>query len=78
MSDIYGSPAVGAAAVTPNDATVVNARALYVGTGGNLKVTMANGSVVTFSTVLSGSWCPIGVRIVWSTGTSASDIVALF
>lgn len=69
----------GAAAVTLNDSTVLPiSRSLYVGTGGNIKVTMADGQVVTFLNVVSGSILPIQTQVIWSTGTTASNILALY
>jgi hypothetical protein len=53
-------------------------RALFIGTGGNLKVTMAYGSDVTFSNLAAGTILPIQVTKCWSTGTTASSIVALY
>lgn len=71
-------PATTAAAVTPSDSTDLASasRALFVGTGGNLKVTMASGAVVTFEGVGAG-WHPLQVRRVWATGTTATKIVAV-
>ena len=80
MSDVYGAPAEKAAAVTLDDSTVVNFRALYVGTGGNLSVIMRGDSTdtpVVFPNVPSGAILPIAVKRVRSTGTGASDIVGL-
>lgn len=72
------SPAMSAFEVTPNDdadlPTIV--RALYVGVPGDVKVTTARGSVVTFAG-LSGV-LPVSVRRVWDTGTDADAIVGLF
>ena len=71
--------AFNAVAVTLSDSTVLApTRALYVGTGGNLKVTMAYGAEVTFTNVQSGSILPIQVTKVWSTGTAASAVIALY
>jgi hypothetical protein len=64
--------------VTPHDTnelTVVT-RALWVGTAGDLKVTMASGDVVTFPG--ASGWMPIRARQVFSTGTTAADIVAVW
>lgn len=78
------APATGAAAVTPSDSTVVNCRALYVGTGGNVAVHMQGvlGSPretsVTFSNVQGGTVLPISCYRVLSTGTTATNIVALY
>lgn len=69
-------PGYRATAVTPSNTTEVNARGLYVGTGGNLVITTFEGNDVTFKNVASGSWLPI---FAWKvkTSTTASDIVAL-
>lgn len=68
-----------AVAVTPNDSTEFPVtRALYVGTSGTLVVTMAEDEAdVTYSNVPVGIF-PIQVVKVLSTGTTASDIVALY
>lgn len=69
----------GAAAVTPSDSTVLPiSRSLYIGTGGAIKVTMADGQEVTFYNVVSGSVLPIQTQLIWSTGTTASNILALY
>ena len=67
-----------ARAVTPDDTTVIpTCRALYVGTTGNIAVTMASGDSVTFNSVAVGI-LPVQVTQVKSTGTTASNIVALY
>ena len=78
-----------AAAVVPNDTVNIpnpsspdgianNGNVLYVGTGGNLKVTTAAGDDVTFVNVQGGAFLPIQVVRVWATGTTASNILALW
>ena len=52
-------------------------RALYVGVGGDIKVTMADGQVVTFVGVPTGIILPIQVSKVMLT-TTATDILALY
>lgn len=76
----YGSvsaPAGGAFAVTPSNTTKFRANALYVGTAGNVAVTMEDGSQVTFNTVPAGSVLPLRVSQVLATGTTASNIIGL-
>jgi len=76
----YGSvsaPAGGAFVVTPSNTTKFRANALYVGTTGNVAVTMEDGSQVTFSTVPAGSVLPLRVSQVLATGTTASNIIGL-
>jgi hypothetical protein len=69
--------AAEAFAVTPSDTVARPARALYVGTGGNVSVVMAGGQTVTFANVPAGMLLPIEVGRVLATGTTASNIVAL-
>lgn len=74
-----GDPATYAVAVTPNDGAdlAAAARSLYVGGAGDVKVTTTGGDAVTFVAVPAGSILPVRVARVWSTGTSATSIVAL-
>jgi hypothetical protein len=77
VSDPDTAPASNASAVTPSDATVLAVtRGLYIGTGGDVVVTMEGGGDVTFANAQDGSILPIKVTKVKS-ATSASDIVAL-
>lgn len=55
----------------------VPVRALYIGTGGNLRVTTLNNNDVTFSNVASGTVLPVSVKRVWTTSTTASNIIGL-
>lgn len=72
------APASKATSVTPSDATVFEVcRALYVGTTGNIAVRMADGTSLTFTSVPVGI-LPIQVDMVKSTGTTASNIIALY
>ena len=69
-----------AVAVTPNDSadlTDVGA-AIYVGGDGDLRVKMASGDIVTFSGVVAGTVLPILVDRVYSTSTTATNILALY
>lgn len=72
------APAHGAVSVTPNDSTVlVTTRSLFVGVSGNLAVQMADGQTITFANVPVGIF-PIQVDKVLSTGTTATNIIALY
>ena len=51
---------------------------LYIGTGGNLRVLTASGQDVVFANIVGGSFLPVQVLKVFSTGTTAADIVALW
>ena len=68
-----------AAAVTTSD--VNNLRepsVIYVGTTGNVRVTTAEGSDVTFTAVPAGAVIPVRVIRVWATNTTASNMVRIF
>tara|TARA_R110001606_G_scaffold397983_1_gene575940 strand:+ start:637 stop:1146 length:510 start_codon:yes stop_codon:yes gene_type:complete len=51
---------------------------LYIGGAGNIKVTTVAGDIVTFNGVLAGSFFPVNILKVFSTGTSATNIIALW
>ena len=74
------SPATGAVAANSSDTVQLTGgvcRSLYLGVTGDVKVTMANSDVAVFSNVAVGV-LPVSVKQVWSTGTTASGIVALY
>ena len=72
------APATDADAITPNDSTVITpTRGVYVGVSGDLKVTLIDGSAVTFVGIAAGVVHPLQVVVIWSTGTDATDIIAL-
>ncbi|RZJ98170.1 MAG: hypothetical protein EON88_01280 [Brevundimonas sp.] len=74
-----GAPARRAEPVTPSDTVDLTtyAKALYLGSGGDLTVIPASGgSAVTLKAHAPG-YAPIQVRRVLATGTTASFIVAL-
>lgn len=51
---------------------------VYVGTGGDLKVDTEDGQTVTLKNVPSGTYIDfIKIKKIYSTGTRASDIVAI-
>lgn len=86
-SEIYGSarkeldsPAEHAIEVTPNDSAdlAVECRALYIGADGNVQVDMVGGETVTFIGLKGGTVYPIRVARVYSTDTTATDIIALY
>jgi hypothetical protein len=51
---------------------------LYVGTGGSVKVLTEANDEITFANVPNGTFLPVQVVRVFSTGTTASNIVALW
>ena len=68
-----------AVAVTLNDSTLLeNTRALFIGGFGNLKVTMVEGGDVTFVGLTAGTILPIQVTKCWSTGSTVTNVIALY
>lgn len=75
-----------AASVTPSDTANIpsvtgvenNGCVLYVGGTGTVKVLTVGGDEVTFSGVQAGTFMPVQVLRVYATGTSATNIVALW
>lgn len=86
----YLEQAYNAEAITPSDTddlilsgvpinvSNVSSACIYVGTGGNLTVTMLGGQTVSFLNIPDGSFLPIQVRKVWASGTDAADLLALY
>lgn len=75
------SPANEAAAVTKDDDNdlAVTARALFVGTGGHLKVLLAGSeTAVIFKNLASGQTLSVRAKRVYATDSTAADIVALW
>jgi hypothetical protein len=73
-------PAVSFAAVTASDTVdlPVVCRALYIGGAGNLVAVSSAGDAVTFTAVQAGSILPVQAKRVNATGTTATNIVALY
>lgn len=84
MANDYGksewAPATKAAAITGSDTVDLAdvSRGIYVGGAGDIKVDMANGGTVTLSGALAGSILPIRVSRVYSTGTTATNLINLY
>lgn len=77
----YGTePADKAKAVTTSNTANLspNARALYVGVAGDVKVDVpGSATAVTFVGVAAGTILPVQVQRVYATGTTATNIIAL-
>jgi hypothetical protein len=74
------TPADSAFAVTPNDdddLSVVT-RGVFIGGAGNLKVTLSSGDTVTFTDIAKGFVHPIRAKRIFSTGTTATNILGLY
>jgi hypothetical protein len=68
----------GSLAVTPSDSVELAtlAQSLYVTTGGDVKFTAFDGTIDTW-TVPDNFVIQVQVRLVWSTGTTATGIHAI-
>lgn len=66
-------------AVTPSDTSALEPFpvAVFVGGAGDIAVKGSDGVAATF-TVLAGTSLPIQPRMILSTGTTATNIIALF
>lgn len=64
-------------AVTPSDTDELTnpGIGLYIGVTGDIKVVTKGGDTVTMVGLAAGIWHPIQVKKVFSTGTSATDIL---
>ena len=72
-SNTVNIPSLSSESGTPNRGCV-----LYIGTGGDLKVLTVGGDEVTFTNFQDGSFLPVQVVRVFETGTTASNIIALW
>lgn len=85
----FNLQAFNAQVVSPNDSQdlvlsggvitgIDNGACLYIGTGGNITITTIGGQTVTLNNLADGVFVPIQVKRVFATGTTASDILALY
>ena len=74
-----GTPGAGAFVIAPNDTADLPfvTRAIYVGTGGDIRAQMLDGEPVTFVAVPQGTVLPVQITRLFATGTTASDLIGL-
>ena len=74
------APPEEAAAIAPDDAAdlAFATRALYVGTGGDVRLRMLGGGEVALTNLASGSLIPIRAIKVFATGTNANGLIGLW
>ena len=79
-ADSVSAPATRAVAVVPDDAVALAEvpKALYVGTGGAIAMRGAGTGDTVWKNVASGTVLPFRARYVRATGTTATDILALY
>jgi hypothetical protein len=72
-------------AITPDDDNDLSfpsgenrTKGLYVGVSGDVSVTFADGSTVVLKSLVAGVVHHLSVKRIKDTGTTATDIVALF
>ena len=81
VADSLTAPARRALAIVPSDSDALAdiPKALYVGTGGNIIMRGAGGSGdQLWKNVPDGSILPFRAQFVRATGTTASDLLALY
>jgi hypothetical protein len=66
-----------ASSVTPSDTGAITASALYVGVSGDVKVDILNGGTAVLFKAAPVGVLPITVSRVYSSGTTATNLVAL-
>lgn len=74
-------PAENAVAITPHDSNDLAdaSRGVFVGVSGNLKVDMVgSGTAVVFTGLAAGVIHPLRVTRIYSTDTTATNIVAVY
>ena len=71
------SPSEGAFEITPSDTVDfdITTRGIFVGTSGDVKVDMVNGTTVTRKDMAGGIIHGMCCTRVYSTGTTATDLV---
>ena len=69
----------GAEAVVPSNTNMfASPSVVYVGSAGNVQVTTAQGDTVVFANVPAGGIIPVQVDQVWSTNTTAANLVRVY
>ena len=76
----WTAPTYDAASVTPSDSADLAkpTRGLYIGGAGNVKLDTEGGTAVTFNGLTAGSILPVRTTRVYATGTTATDIIAMY
>lgn len=71
-------PGTNAAAIVA-DSAIASCRGIYVGTGGDISIDLAgSGSAIIFKGAVAGTILPVAAKRVNSSGTTASNLVALW
>ena len=80
LQEALHSPANDAADITTHNSNELEyvTRGIWVGGDGNVKVTTARGNTVTFVGAKAGTVIPVRAKIVFATGTTATNLIALW
>ena len=83
LGENLNMPGQRAHALTPDDGSDLShiTRGIYIGTSGDVTVTLAkdpDGQFVTLRNLAAGGIHGLRVKRVWATGTTATDIVGLY
>jgi hypothetical protein len=65
-------------AVQSDTVNLVNPVVVYVGGDGNVKITTEGGEATTFVGLSAGDILPVSALRIWSTGTTATNLVMLW
>lgn len=71
-------PGGGATFTNSDTVNLPSPSVIYVGGGGSVKVTTAQGDEVTFHGMQPGGVVPVQVIRVWATGTTATNLVRVY
>lgn len=74
---LHVNAATGGAAIAPSDSVAVDFNGIYIGGAGNVKVDLYDGSTITLTAVIVGTVYPLKISKVYSTGTTATNLVGL-
>lgn len=77
LTSAQGSTTISPSDTTPAAGSLIY-KALYVGTAGNVKVRMPDGTTPTFTGMLVGVIYPIQFDQVFATSTTASNLIGLW
>lgn len=79
-SDLWSAPAVKGRAVVPSNTTQIDCRALWVGAVGTVRGELLDDldGVTTDFTVPAGTFLSFSFKRIYSSGTTASAMVALY
>ena len=71
-------PKNAGAAVQSDTVNLITPVVVYIGGDGNLKITTEGGQAVTFVGLSAGDIVPVSALRIWSTGTTATNLVMMW